>query len=92
MSEELTGHGVGAGGQDEDQRDGAVGVQVAPAEVEGRRLDELLAQVAGDVLSDGGQDLIGPQAAHNDHLLQRVELVAPRRRQSNFPRLPAVVD
>ena len=69
------GHGVSAWRQNEDERDGAVGVAVGLDQIEGRRLDELLAQVALDELGDCHCDLVGADAADDDHLLELVDRV-----------------
>ena len=88
----LTSHGVGSRRQHKYQRDGAVGVQVTLTQVKGRRLHKLLPQFVGHIVSDGWCDLIRPEAAINDHLLQIVELVAPRCGQTGVVGLQAVVD
>jgi len=69
------GHGVSAWRQNEDERDGAVGVAVGLDQIEGWRLDELLAQVALDELGDCHCDLVWADAADDDHFLELVDRV-----------------
>lgn len=50
----------------------------ARAEVEGRRLDEARVEVLDDVVLAAEQDLVRPDAAEHNHLLQAVEFAVPR--------------
>lgn len=56
------GHGVGAGRQDEDERRAAVAVVVGLLQVEGRRLDVLLAHLGDHVLLDQRDQLVRTDA------------------------------
>ena len=89
---EQLGHRVGARRQDEHQRYAAVRVRVRLAQVEGRRLDELLAEVLLDELGHRQRDLVRTQAAHEYHLLELVELVVVGQRHGGQVGLLAVVE
>ena len=54
---EQRGHGVGAGGEDEDEGGAAVAVDEGFAQVKGRRFDEGATQTVGNKLLYHGNDL-----------------------------------
>ena len=72
-----TGHGVSSRRKHKHQWDGAVGIQVAFTQVKGSGLHKHFPQFFGHVVGDGRYDLIGPEAAEEDHLLESVEALTP---------------
>ena len=88
----LTGHGVSSRRKHKHQRHGAVGVQVALAQVKGRRLHKHFPQLLGHVVGGGRYDLVGPEAAEDDHLLEGVEAIHPGSGQAGVVGLLAVVN
>lgn len=77
----LTSHGIGSGRQHKNKWDGGIGVHVALIQVKGRRLDKLLPQFAIHKFSYRRFHFVWPETTKNDHLLQLIELFAPRTGQ-----------
>lgn len=88
----LTGHGISSWRQHKYEWHGGVGVRVALAQVKGRRLDKFLSQFASDIFSHSWHNLICPETAHNDHVLQLVESFAPWSGQRSVARLSTVIN
>ena len=72
-------HRVDARREDEDERRGARRVFEGALEVEGRRLDVLLAEVVRDELRDGRHELVHPDGAQHEHELELRVALRPLR-------------
>ena len=73
--------GVGARGQDEDERQARVGVLEGRVQVGRRRLDETAAELRLDVELDARHDIVGTDRAQHAELLEPIELRLPHARQ-----------
>ena len=75
------GKRVGARREDEDEGGDRGGLLVDFGQVEGRGVDELLAQALGHEILDRRDQLVGPQRAQNQEFVEGGELLADGRGQ-----------